>query len=139
MLLMFPLGLVAMAFLFDLASLLGAPYLIGTLAFWNIVAGLAGGVLAALACGYDAVTARDPRSARISFLSLLIDVGVLILFAVLTLMRVRSPDRVVDGGLLVVETIGVALAAFGAWYGGRFGDPHAPMSRIERRRTVPQG
>ncbi|MFC7528647.1 DUF2231 domain-containing protein [Actinoplanes sp. GCM10030250] len=139
LLLMFPLGLFTMAFLFDVASLLGAPHLVGTLAFCNIVAGLIGGVVAALAGGYEAAGARSPVAARIAFLSLLIDVGVLILFAVLTLMRVRTADRVADSGLLIVEVLGLALAAFGAWYGGRFGDPYAPMSRPERRRTVHQG
>jgi uncharacterized membrane protein len=138
MLLMFPLGLFTMALLFDLATALGAPALIGTLAYWNVVAGLVGGLVAALIAGVDAFRARDPMVARIAFISLLMDFGVLILFAVLTLMRFRDPDRVIAPGLLIVEVAGLALAAFGAWYGGRFGDPYAPMVRLERRRTVPQ-
>jgi uncharacterized membrane protein len=136
MLLMFPLGLFTMAVLFDLATVLGAPHLIGTLAYWNIVAGLVGGLVAALAAGVDAFGAHDPKAARISFLSLLMDFAVLILFAVLTLMRIRSPDRAADPGLLVVELVGLVLAGFGAWYGGRFGDPYAPMVRLQRRQAV---
>ena len=48
-LVMFPLGLFAMAIIFDLANLAGGPSILGALAYWNIVAGLVGGVLAALA------------------------------------------------------------------------------------------
>ena len=53
-LVMFPLGLFAMAVIFDVANLLGGPGMLGALAYWNIVAGLAGGFLAMLAgagCG----------------------------------------------------------------------------------------
>ena len=125
-LLMFPLGLFVMALLFDLATLLGAPAMIGTLAFLNLVAGLAGGLLAALAGGYDAFAAKGPEAARAAFLSLLLDVGVLIYFAVLTLMRFRSHDRLADAGLLVLELLGLAAAGFGAWFGGRIVGPNRP-------------
>ncbi|WP_229076555.1 DUF2231 domain-containing protein [Actinoplanes sp. DH11] len=119
-LLMFPLGLFAMAVIFDVAHLLGAPALFGTLAFLNLIAGLAGGLLAALAGGYEAFAARGPRAARAAFLSLLLDTGVLIFFAVLTLLRVRSPGRVAEAGLVVMELLGLAAAIFSTWYGGRF-------------------
>jgi uncharacterized membrane protein len=106
--------------------------MVGTLAFWNIVAGLCGGLLAAVAAGYDAFTAQGQAAARIGFLSLLIDVGVLVVFAVLALMRVRGPDRVAEPGLLLLEIAGLAVAAFGAWFGGRFADPRAPVAEPVR-------
>ncbi|WP_183218008.1 DUF2231 domain-containing protein [Actinoplanes campanulatus] len=136
LLLMFPLGLFWMAFVFDLATTLGAPPLIGTVAFWNLVAGLIGGLLAALAAAVDAFGASDPAAARIFFLALLLDVGVLIVFAVLTLMRVRGHDRSADGGLIALEAAGLALAGFTAWFSGRLADPQAPVSdpRLSHRR-----
>ncbi|BAL87032.1 hypothetical protein AMIS_18120 [Actinoplanes missouriensis 431] len=124
LLLMFPLGLFVQALLFDLASLLGAPPLAGTLAFWILVGGLAGGLIAALAGGVDAFTARGPQAAREAFLSLLLDTGVLIFFAVLTLMRVRSPDRLAGPGLLAMEVLGLAVAVVGGCYGGRIIGPN---------------
>jgi uncharacterized membrane protein len=127
LLLMFPLGLFWIAFVFDLASLLGAPALIGTVAFWNLVAGLGGGLLAALPAGADVAGATGP-AARVFVLALLIDVGVLITFAVLTLMRVRDPDRIVTTNLLLVELAGLAAAGFGAWFSGRLADPRAPVA-----------
>ncbi|MDI6101802.1 DUF2231 domain-containing protein [Actinoplanes sp. NEAU-A12] len=137
LLLMFPLGLFWTAFVFDLATLLGAPAMIGTVAFWNLVAGLGGGVLAALAAVFDAVSADSPTAARIFCLALLLDVGVLIVFAVLALMRVRDPDRAVSASLLVVEAGGLAAAAFGAWFGGRFAHPRAPVADRRRPRPSP--
>ncbi|BBH67324.1 hypothetical protein ACTI_40090 [Actinoplanes sp. OR16] len=124
LLLMFPLGLFVMALIFDLACLLGAPDLVGTLAFWNLAAGLAGGLLAVFASGFDAFAARDPEYAKVAFFSLLLDVGVLIWFAVLTLMRVRSHDRVAGFGLVLLELLGLAAAGFGAWFGGRIIGPN---------------
>lgn len=121
LLLMFPLGLFWTAVVFDLATLLGAPTLIGTVAFWNLVAGLGGGVLAALAAVFDAVSADSAAAARVFCLALLLDIGVLIVLAILALMRVRDPDRAVDASLLAVEAGGLAAALFGAWFGGRFG------------------
>jgi uncharacterized membrane protein len=135
LLLMFPLGLFWMAFVFDLATLLGAPALIGTVAFWNLVAGLGGGLLAALTAGFDAATATGP-AARVFVLALLLDAGVLITFAVLTLMRVRDPDRTVNASLLLVELAGLAAAGFGAWFGGRLADPGAPVADPRRPRTA---
>jgi uncharacterized membrane protein len=135
LLLMFPLGLFWMAFVFDLATLLGAPALIGTVAFWNLVAGLGGGLLAALTAGFDAAAATGP-AARIFVLALLLDVGVLITFAVLTLMRVRDPDRTVNASLLLVELAGLAAAGFGAWFGGRLADPSAPVADLRQPRTA---
>jgi uncharacterized membrane protein len=135
LLLMFPLGLFWMAFVFDLATLLGAPALIGTVAFWNLVAGLGGGLLAALTAGFDAASATGP-AARIFVLALLLDAGVLITFAVLTLMRVRDPDRTVNASLLLVELAGLAAAGFGAWFGGRLADPRAPVADPRQHRTA---
>ncbi|WP_433794615.1 DUF2231 domain-containing protein [Actinoplanes sp. CA-252034] len=128
MLLMFPLGLFWMAFVFDLATLLGAPTLLGTVAFWNLVAGLGGGLLATLASVADAIAATTPATARLFVSALLLDVGVLIVFAVLTLMRVRDPHRAISASLLTVEFAGLAAAAFSAWFSGRLATPGAPVA-----------
>ncbi|KUL28138.1 DUF2231 domain-containing protein [Actinoplanes awajinensis] len=129
LLLMFPLGFFTVAALLDLATQLGAPALVGTLAFWNVLAGLLGGVLAAVAGSVDAV--GDPRRALI----LLLDMGVLVAFAVLALVRVRSGDRVVAPGVLLLEVLGCATAVASAWYGGRL-DPNRPP-RMRRTASEP--
>jgi uncharacterized membrane protein len=126
-LVMFPLGLFTMAVLFDTGNLLGGPAILGALAYWNIVAGLIGGVLSALACAIDlAFVPNGTVAKRAGVLLTLVNMGVLILFAVILMLRMRTPDRVAGGGLLAVELISLAAAVFGAWYGGEL---------VNRRRT----
>ncbi|GAA2852674.1 hypothetical protein Acy02nite_51560 [Actinoplanes cyaneus] len=129
LLLMFPLGLFAVAIILDLATLLGAPAIIGTLAYWNLIAGLAGGVLAAVAGALDAGATGQPAAAKGRFLILLLDMGVLIFFAVLVLIRVRGAARVADPGLLLLELLGLTMAAAGSWFGGRLDPNHSPGMR----------
>jgi uncharacterized membrane protein len=118
-LVMFPLGLFMMAIIFDLAELGGAPHIVGELAYWNIVAGLIGGVLAALAGAVDLMLVRNgTRAKRIGVLQGLMNMGVLILFAVILMLRMRTPDRVAGPGLFFVELLALGGAAFGAWYCG---------------------
>jgi len=140
-LVMFPLGLFAMAVIFDLADLLGAPQIIGALAYWNIVAGLVGGVLAALAGGIDLMFVRNgTRAKRIGVLRGLMNMGVLILFAVILMLRMRTPDRVAGGGLLVVELLALAAAGYGAWYCGELVNRDGRArggAEIDGRRPLP--
>jgi uncharacterized membrane protein len=127
-LVMFPLGLFTIAVLFDIGNLLGGPDMLGALAYWNIAAGLIGGVLVALASALDLVLARNgTRAKRLGVLMSLVNMGVLILFAVILMLRMRTPDRVAGGGLLAVELLSLVGAVFAAWYGGE----------LVNRRTAP--
>jgi uncharacterized membrane protein len=124
-LVMFPLGLFTMAVLFDTGNVLGGPDILGALAYWNVVAGLVGGVLVVLASAVDLMLQRNSRAKRIGVLQNLMHMGVLILFAVILMLRMQTPDRVVGGGLLVVELIALVAAFVGAWYGGELVNRHA--------------
>jgi len=116
---MFPLGLFAMAVFFDTGNLLGGPAILGALAYWNIAAGLVGGIVVALASAIDLIFARrDARAKRIGVLTALGNMGVLFLFVIIMMLRMRSVDRVAGGGLLAVEVLALAAAVFAAWYGG---------------------
>jgi len=125
-LVMFPLGLFAIAVFFDLGNLLGGPDILGALAYWNIVAGLLGGVLVVLASAIDLLFVRGPQAKRIGVLQNLMHMGVLILFAVILMLRMRTTDRVAGWGLLAVELIALAATAFGAWYGGELVNRRRP-------------
>jgi uncharacterized membrane protein len=126
-LVMFPLGLFTMAVLFDMGNVLGGPAILGSLAYWNIVAGLVGGVLVVLASAVDLALMRGTRAKRLAVLRNLMNMGVLILFTVIVMLRMQSPDRVAGGGLVFVELIALGAAFFGAWYGGE----------LVNRRTAP--
>ena len=125
-LVMFPLGLFAMAVLFDIGNLLGGPAVLGALAYWNVVAGLVSGLLAALAGAVDVMLLRRPAARRLGVLRGLLNLGVLVIFAVILLVRVRTPDRVAGGGLLLVELLALGLAGFGAWFAGVLANGRAP-------------
>jgi len=117
-LVMFPLGLFTMAIFFDIGNNLGGPDILGSLAYWNIVAGLLGGMLVVLAGAIDLLFVRGSAAKRVGVLRNLMNMGVLILFAVILMLRMRTTDRVAGGGLLAVELLALVGAVFGAWYGG---------------------
>ncbi|GIE35480.1 hypothetical protein Ait01nite_085250 [Actinoplanes italicus] len=125
-LVMFPLGLFAMAVMFDMADLLGGPSILGALAYWNVVAGLVGGALAAVAGAVDVMFVRRSQDRRLGALRSLINMGVLVVFAVIAMLRVQADDRVVGGGLFTVELLALGLAAFGAWFGGELANGRPP-------------
>lgn len=126
LLVMFPLGLFAMAVIFDVADLLGGPGILGTLAYWNVVAGLIGGVLATLAGAIDLAFVRRADTRRIGVLRTLVSMGVLILFAVILMVRVGHADRGAGFGLLVLELLALGLAGFGAWFAGQLANGRTP-------------
>jgi uncharacterized membrane protein len=118
-LVMFPLGLFTMAALFDLGNLLGGPAILGALAYWNIVAGLVGGVLAALAAAIDLMfVPNGTRAKRMGVLLNLVHMGVLILFAVILMLRMQNANRVAGPGLFLIELLALGAAMVGAWFGG---------------------
>ena len=125
-LVMFPLGLFAMAVLFDIADLLGGPTILGALAYWNIVAGLVVGVPAMLAGAIEVMLLRRPQARRLGALRTLINMGVLVAFAVILMVRIRAADRVAGGGLFLVELLALGLAGFGAWFAGELANGRAP-------------
>jgi uncharacterized membrane protein len=107
-LLMFPLGLLTVAVVLDVFHLLGGPRIIGTLAYCTVVAGLLGGMTTALAVriGELSTGAGARRAAR----RFLLDAAVLVVFAVVLMLRMRTPERTAGPGLLLVELIGLSMA-----------------------------
>jgi uncharacterized membrane protein len=137
-LVMFPLGLFTMAVLFDAGNVLGGPGMLGALAYWNIVAGLIGGVMVVLASAIDLLFVRNTRAKRSGVLHNLMHMGVLVLFAVILMLRMQTPDRVAGGGLLVVELFALVAAFFGAWYGGELANRRS-VPAFARPETVRRG
>ena len=125
-LVMFPLGLFAMALIFDAANLLGGPAILGTLAYWNVVAGLVAGVLATIAGAVDLAFVHRPQVKRIGVLRMLVNMGVLFLFAVILMVRVGNPDRAAGSGLFLLEVLALAVSGFGAWFSGELANGRTP-------------
>ncbi|RSM69586.1 hypothetical protein DMB66_11400 [Actinoplanes sp. ATCC 53533] len=105
-LLMFPLGLLAVAVVLDVSHLLGGPRIIGTLAYCTVVLGLVGGMTTAFAVRIGELTTGGRAATR----RFLLDAAVLVVFAVVLLLRMRTPERTVGPGLLLVELVGLSMA-----------------------------
>ncbi|GGQ48774.1 DUF2231 domain-containing protein [Couchioplanes azureus] len=131
LLLMFPAGLLTVAVILDVFQLLGTPRLLGALAYCTVVAGLVGGTVTAVAVRIDSLVAGGGRRETVRSL---LDLAVLVVFAVVLLVRMRTPDRTAGPGLVVLEVLGLGLAGFALWFGARDAG-----SRFDRRtpcRTV---
>jgi uncharacterized membrane protein len=150
MLLMLPLGLLLTAAIFDVANLAGGFALLGTVAYWHVVAGIVAGVAAGLVGLVDLAATREGSRARRTAVTYgLVNLGVLLLFAVVLMVRMRDPYRAAGGGLLTLELVtlgaGIVLARFGgrlldrapARHGGpgRAGD-EAAQTVVLRRPTT---
>jgi uncharacterized membrane protein len=139
MLVMFPLGLFATAVIFDAADLLGGPALLSEVAHLNLVGGLIGGVLASVAGLVDlAAVPNGTRAKRIGAVHGLINLGVILLFAVIWVVRIGADNRAAGGGLFMVELLALAAAGVGAWFGSQLiqrlgdgvaADPHLDVVR----------
>jgi uncharacterized membrane protein len=123
MLVMFPLGLFVTAMIFDFADIVGGSSLLGEVAYWNIVAGLIGGLLAALAGLVDYLAIpRGTRAKRVGTAHALINVVVLAVFAVSWLVRMGAEGHAAGGGLFALEVLAVAASGVSAWLGGELVD-----------------
>lgn len=123
MLVMFPLGLFVTAVIFDVADVVGGPRVLGDVAYWNITAGLVGGVLAAAAGAVDLrAIPSGTRAKRVGFMHGLINSAMILLFAGVWAVRMAADTRGVGGGLVAIELVALAGAAVGAWLGGELVD-----------------
>ena len=122
----FPLGLFVMAGIFDFADLSGGPSILGSLGYWNVVAGLIAGALAVVAGAVDLAFVRRPVARRIGVLRVLLNMATLILFAVILMLRVSSPGRQAGVGVFLVELLALAVGGFGAWFAGALANGRTP-------------
>jgi uncharacterized membrane protein len=118
MLIVFPLGLLATAVVFDVIHLAsGAPRWAGV-SYWLIVAGVVGGLLAAPAGLIDWLAIpRGTRAKAVGMWHGLGNVVVLVLFAASGYLRWAN-DAMPTTAALVLSFCGVGLALVTAWMGG---------------------
>lgn len=117
-LIVYPLGLLSAAVVFDVIYLATGNQTWTTVSFWMIAAGIVGGLLAAVfgLIDYLNIPSRT-RASRIGLLHGLTNVGVMILFVASWLMRRESPE-VPSMAAMALSFIGVAAALLGGWLGG---------------------
>jgi uncharacterized membrane protein len=117
-LIVYPLGLLSAAVIFDVIYLITRNPTWTTVSYWMIAAGIVGGLLAAVfgLIDYTGIPSGT-RASRIGLLHGLTNVFVMILFIASWLMRRNSP-AVPSTAAFALSFIGVAAALLGGWLGG---------------------
>jgi len=123
MLIVLPLGLFTGAVVFDAVYLWWGFASLASVGHWNIVAGIAGGLLAAIAGFLDwlAIPAGT-RAKRIGIYHALSNVTALLVFTAVFWMRYNSVDLAPTSRLFAIEVVALAFGAFGGWLGGELVD-----------------
>jgi uncharacterized membrane protein len=118
-LIVYPLGLLSAAVIFDLLYLATGNEQLATFSFWGMLAGIVGGLAAALFGLLDWLSIpRGTRARRIGMYHGLGNLVVVGLFLLSFLTRMSDPAYLPDTTPLLVELLGVALALVTAWLGG---------------------
>jgi uncharacterized membrane protein len=123
MLIVFPLGLLAMSLIFDVIRLLTDNAVFAEVAYWNILAGVIAGLLAAIpgAIDYFAIPAGT-RAKRVGLMHGVGNVVVVLLFAISWFLRRGEPDHIPGTLALLLSVLGAGTALFTGWLGGELVD-----------------
>ena len=123
MLIVFPVGLLVSAVVFDLIDLLGGSGVAGDVGYWNILGGLIGAAVAA-ATGWLDWTGipSGTRAKRIGLFHGLTNGVVAVLFLLVWLVRLARDGRATTWPLMIIELIAVALLGVSGWLGGELVD-----------------
>lgn len=123
MLIVFPIGLLVSAVVFDLIDLFGGPGVLGDVGYWNILGGLIGAAIAA-ATGWLDWTGIPvgTRAKRVGLLHGLTNGVVALLFLVVWLVRLARDGRMTTWPLMIVELIALVLLGVSGWLGGELVD-----------------
>ena len=117
-LIVYPLGLLSAAVIFDVIYLLTANPTWATVSFWMIAAGIVGGLLAAVFGLIDFLSIPSgTRAKRIGLIHGLVNLGVMVLFIGSWLLRRDLPEAP-STAALAMSFIGVGAALLGGWLGG---------------------
>jgi uncharacterized membrane protein len=124
MLIVLPLGLLSAAVVFDIVYLITGSDVFSAVAFWNIAAGIVGGLTAALFGAWDWLhIPRGTRAKRIGLWHGGGNVVVVALFSVSWLLRLGGGEPYEPSLFAyVLSFVGVGLAAVTSWLGGELVD-----------------
>ena len=121
MLVVFPLGLLATSVVWDICRLATDNSNWGLVAFWTIVAGVIGGLLAALPGFIDWLSIpRGTRAHSVGLYHMVLNLAVVGLFAASLVARWETPTGypTASAGRMIWGWIGAAIALVSSWLGG---------------------
>jgi uncharacterized membrane protein len=118
-LIVFPLGLLSTAVIFDVIYLFTGNPNLSLVSFWMIVAGLVGGLVAAVFGWIDwFAIPQNTRAKNVGLVHGVGNVAVMGLFAISWLARLYSDTLEPSATALLFSFLGAAIALFTAWLGG---------------------
>lgn len=119
MLIVFPLGLLSTAVIFDVLYLITGEEQLAIFSYWAIAAGVIGGLAAAVFGLIDWLAIpRGTRARQIGLMHGGGNVVIVVLFASSWLLRIDDPAFLPDLLPFILGVLGAALALFTAWLGG---------------------
>jgi uncharacterized membrane protein len=119
MLIVLPLGLLSIGVVFDVVYLLGNDATFAEVAFWNITAGIVGGLLAAIFGLIDWLAIpKDTRAKRIGLWHGGGNLVIVLLFIVSWVLRLPNHAYAPDLVPFLLGLIAVGAALVTAWLGG---------------------
>lgn len=119
MLIVFPLGLLSTAVIFDILYLVSGNEDLAIFSFWAIAAGIVGGLAAAIFGAIDWLgLPRDTRARAIGLTHGLGNVLIVGLFVASWLLRLEDPAFAPNVLPFILGLVGAGLALFTAWLGG---------------------
>jgi uncharacterized membrane protein len=119
MLIVFPLGLLSTAVIFDLLYVITGNGDLATFSFWALLGGLVGGLAAAVFGLIDWLAIpKDTRAKRIATYHGVGNLVVVTFFAMSFLLRTGSAQYLPDTLPFILALIGAGIAVVTAWLGG---------------------
>jgi uncharacterized membrane protein len=136
MLIVFPLGLLAIAVVFDAIFLFTRERTFAAVAYWDIAAGVIGGLLAAVFGLIDWMAIPiGTRAKAVGAWHGGANFVTLTLFGISWLLRYNAAEHAANSVAFVLEVVGVMIALFGGWLGGelveRLGVSVSPNANLD--------
>jgi uncharacterized membrane protein len=123
MLVVFPLGLFIAAVIFDGIYLWRGSAMFASVAYWNIAAGIIGGLAAAVFGLIDWLAIPSgTRAKRIGLLHGGSNVVVVLIFAAVWWIRADAPDLIPTTKVFLLEVAALAIGSVAGWLGGELVD-----------------
>lgn len=122
-LIVFPLGLLSTSVLVDIVRVMTANTSLAYVSFVMMVAGLIGGVAAAVFGLWDWI--HIPSGTRAKTIGLwhgLLNIFVIVLFGYSAYLRAGQPNNVPDGPAFILALAGLVISGLSGWLGGELVD-----------------
>src|SRR2546426_4842548 len=115
MLIPFPIGLWVFSLIADVVYRFGSDPVWLTIAYWTMVGGTIGAVIAAVPGAIDFMSLRDRTAIRIATAHMLLNITILLLFVANIGLRTRGYDPI--GAPFALSVVAVALLLVSGWLG----------------------